>query len=172
MKKLNKETPFWDDFWNGILLIVIGILVGIGLSVYISVIHWNTKNTVFTVSRVVDNDTVELSTGDKVKLLGINTPESTTKKECFGKEASAKIKELVEGKDVTLEIDITNKDSFGRLLRYIWIDDVMLNKYLIKEGYAFADIYPKNTKYKIEFEQAEEEAHLYNKGLWNECNYK
>lgn len=91
------------------------------------------------VTRVIDGDTIELENGKRVRYLGINTPESVDPRkpvECFGKEASFKNKELVLNKKVVLEKDISEIDKYGRLLRYVYVDNIFVNLELIKQGYA------------------------------------
>lgn len=123
------------------------------------------------VTRVVDGDTIELETGEKLRYIGINTPETKdTKKEveCFGLEAYQKNKELVEGKQVRLEKDVSNTDRYGRLLRYVYLDDVMINQLLVEEGYAQASAYPPDVKYQNLFDQAEIYARENQLGLWGD----
>ena len=72
----------------------------------------------------MDGDTIIIEEGQKVCYIGIDTPESVHPSkpvECFGKEASNKNKELVEGKRVRLETDVSDTDRYGRLLRYVWV---------------------------------------------------
>ena len=81
------------------------------------------------VTRVIDGDTIELETGQKVRYIGINTPETVDPRkpaECFGRESSEKNKELVEGKIVELEKDISETDKYQRLLRYVYVDGVLV----------------------------------------------
>jgi len=73
------------------------------------------------VSRVVDGDTIELLDGRKVRLIGVNTPESTTRTEPYGKEASDYTKSQLTGKTAYLEKDVSETDKYGRLLRYVWL---------------------------------------------------
>lgn len=123
-----------------------------------------------TVSRVVDGDTIELSNGKKVRYIGINTPETVnpnTDVQCMGKEASAKNKELVLGKEVRLEKDVSETDRYGRLLRYVYVGDLFINDYLVRQGYAEASAYPPDVKYQSQFNQAETEARDNNRGLWS-----
>ena len=78
----------------------------------------------------MDGDTIELSNGEKVRYIGINTPETKDPRkivECFGKESYEYNKKLVEGKEVALEKDVSDKDKYGRLLRYVWIEEKMIN---------------------------------------------
>jgi micrococcal nuclease len=74
-----------------------------------------------TISRVVDGDTVELSDGNKVRLIGINTPESTTSHEEYGKEASNYTTSKLQGKQIWLQKDVSETDRYGRLLRIVWL---------------------------------------------------
>lgn len=127
------------------------------------------------VNRVIDGDTIEIGSGQKVRYIGINTPETVDSRrtiQCFGKEASAKNKELVEGKKVRLEKDVSEKDKFGRLLRYIYIDRLFINDYLVRQGYAYASTYPPDVKYQQQFLEAQKEARKNNRGLWATCNNK
>ncbi|MBI2017449.1 thermonuclease family protein [Candidatus Daviesbacteria bacterium] len=124
------------------------------------------------VTKVIDGDTIEIEGGYHVRYIGIDTPETVHPSkpvQCFGKEASNKNKELVEGKIVRLEKDITEIDRYGRLLRYIWIDDTLVNEVLVKEGYANSYTYPPDVKYQDRFIKAEREARESKKGLWASC---
>ena len=126
----------------------------------------------FLVIRVVDGDTIEIEGGQKVRYIGIDTPETVHPSkpvECFGQEASAKNKELVEGKRVRLEKDISETDKYGRLLRYIWLGDIFVNDFLVRQGYATSSTYPPDVKYQDQFREAEREARENNRGLWNAC---
>lgn len=130
------------------------------------------------VRRVIDGDTIELENGEKVRYIGINTPESVDprrKVECFGKEASKYNKELVEGEKVTLVKDISERDKYGRLLRFVFLDDgTFVNEVLISEGYAFASSYPPDVSKEDIFKRAESKARSAKRGLWAEdtCNGK
>ena len=122
------------------------------------------------VSETIDGDTVRLSDGNKVRILGIDTPETKDPRkpvQCFGKEASAKMKELVEGKKVILLVDASqgDKDKYGRLLRYVYSGNTDIGAQMVKEGYAYA-----YTKYPVakmeEYKALENEARENNRGLW------
>ncbi len=124
------------------------------------------------VTRVIDGDTIEIEGGIKVRYIGINTPETVdprTGVECFGKQASAKNKELVEGKKVKLEKDVSETDKYGRLLRYIYLDNNFVNEYLVKEGFAYSSPYPPDIKYQEILNKAQNEAQASEKGLWGAC---
>ncbi|MFA5049068.1 MAG: thermonuclease family protein [Patescibacteria group bacterium] len=86
----------------------------------------------------------------------------------FGKEASAKNTELVLGKTVRMEKDISDTDKYGRYLRYIYVDDIMINKELVRLGYAKVATYPPDVKYVTVFLNAERDARDNKRGLWAE----
>ncbi|OFV68312.1 MAG: micrococcal nuclease [Candidatus Syntrophoarchaeum caldarius] len=117
------------------------------------------------VTSVIDGDTVELQNGERVRLLGINTPEMG---QPYYEEATNMLKKLIEGKTVMLEKDVEDKDKYGRLLRYIYIDDRFVNLELVREGYANVYIIPPNTRYSDDFEKAEEEAKNAKRGIWQQ----
>jgi micrococcal nuclease len=129
----------------------------------------------YLVSRVVDGDTIEVTKGgvkEKVRLLGINTPETVDprkKVECFGKEASAELKQLLTGKQVKLVTDDTQTkyDKYGRLLAYVYRDDgLFLNKHMIEEGYAYEYTYTVPYIFQKEFKEAQKQAEIKGRGLW------
>ncbi len=132
----------------------------------------NMEKTV--VERVVDGDTVVISGGERVRMIGINTPESVKEAgevEYYGDEASKYSKNKLEGKMVYLEKDVSNKDDYDRLLRYIYLEDgTFYNELIVKEGYAFARSYPPDIKYNEILHEAEIYARENNLGLWGESN--
>jgi len=130
------------------------------------------------VKRVIDGDTVELENGEKVRYIGIDTPETLDPRkpiQCFGKEAAAKNRELVEGKLVRLEKDVTERDKYNRLLRYIYVtegesgQEVLVNLELVRRGFGHSYTYPPDVKYQDLFVAAEREARESGRGLWNSC---
>lgn len=132
----------------------------------------SSTSQVFKVTRVIDGDTIEIENGDRVRYLGIDTPETVDPRkpvQCFGVEASKKNKELVEGKTVRLEKDITDKDKYGRLLRYVYAGDIFVNFELVKQGFAFSYTYPPDVKYQQEILAAQKEAREAKRGLWEAC---
>lgn len=126
------------------------------------------------VIRVIDGDTIKIE-GDKVvRYIGIDTPETVHPSkpvQCYGKEASDKNRELVEGKEIKLEKDISETDKYDRLLRYVWLGDMLVNEYLTREGYAYSSAYPPDVKYQDRFLEAQKLAREEKRGLWGEvCN--
>ena len=116
------------------------------------------------VTRVIDGDTIEIEGGYHVRYIGIDAPE---KWEPFYGEATEVNRNLVEGKKVYLEKDVEDKDDNGRLLRYVWLDNTMVNAELVKLGYAYSYSYPPNTKYQQYFLQLEKEAREQKLALWS-----
>ena len=125
------------------------------------------------VSRIIDGDTIEIEGGQKVRYIGMNTPETVDPRkpvQCFGKEASSRNKELLTGKEIELEKDVSETDKYGRLLRYVYLDGRMINEQLVEEGYAQVDTMPPDVKYKQIFVSAEKKAREAKLGLWgNAC---
>lgn len=121
------------------------------------------------VKRVIDGDTLLLTNGEKVRLIGVDTPETKHPQkpvQRFGREAYLFTRELVEGKEVRLEFDWQRRDKYGRLLAYVYLTDgTFLNTEIIIQGYGFA--YARFPfKYLEEFRKYEREARENGKGLW------
>ena len=116
------------------------------------------------VTRVIDGDTIEIEGGYRVRYIGIDTPE---RDEPYYWEALKANRSLVEGKRVRLEKDVEDKDKYGRLLRYVWVDNTMVNAELVKLGYAYSYSYHPNLKYQTYFLQLEKEARECKRGLWS-----
>lgn len=161
----------------GSLLLYLGFSEINKSSLQVNTAEAKTSSTL-TVAKVVDGDTVVLSTGEKVRYIGIDTPETVDPRRpiaCFGKEASDENKKLVEGKEVILEKDVSETDKFGRLLRFVYIkkDDgstVFVNDYLVRQGFARASTYPPDVKFSTQFVAAEKEARENLRGLWKKCS--
>ena len=138
------------------------------------------------VKRVIDGDTYLLHNGDKVRLLGVDTPEKYDSEKLdedadrtgqdkkaikkLGKLSSDYVKNLVEGKKVSLEKEpnYEDKDKYGRLLRYVYLEDsTLINAKIIQDGYG--QVYEKYPVSKTdEFRKYQREARLQNKGLWGD----
>jgi len=127
------------------------------------------------VVRVVDGDTVEIEGNIKVRYIGVNTPELHDPRkpiECFGQAASDENKRLVEGKEIYIQKDVSETDKFKRLLRYVWVGDMFINDYLVRQGFAQVSTYPPDVKYVSQFLEAQKEAQDNKRGLWKECPVK
>jgi endonuclease YncB( thermonuclease family) len=120
------------------------------------------KNEEF-VYQIIDGDTFKLKDGRVVRLIGINAPDDG---QYYFEESKNKLKELIHGKKVRLEKDIEEKDNFGRLLKYVFVDNIFVNLELVKNGYAHVlTIYP-NVKYLNQLKEAETKAKEKNLGIW------
>jgi micrococcal nuclease len=139
------------------LLLLAGFYVGsfTGLFVGVPTTHAN---------RIIDGDTIEVAGAEKVRLIGIDTPE---KGQYYYDEAKERLRELIGGKEILLETDRTDKDKYDRLLRYIYINRTeLVNIMLVKEGLARALIIQPDNKYEEEILKAEAEARNQKLGLW------
>ena len=122
------------------------------------------------VTEVIDGDTIRINTGETIRYIGIDTPETKHPRkpiECFGKEASQKNIELVLGREVELLKDVSETDRYGRLLRYVYVGDQMVNEILVKEGYAYAVAFPPDVDKQNVLTTAQQVAQEGNLGLWN-----
>jgi micrococcal nuclease len=122
------------------------------------------------VTRVVDGDTIRVNAGERIRLIGINTPEYEPWKpfiQPYGKEAAEYSRELLTGKKVRLEPDVEPKDKYGRTLAYVYLEDgTFVNELLVREGYARAIYYAPNGRHYTELKAAEKEAKAEHKGVW------
>ena len=121
------------------------------------------------VTRVIDGDTVVIDNKEKIRLIGVDTPESVHPNksvEYFAKEASAFTKQTCEGKVVKLEYDWQKYDKYGRTLAYVYLEDgTFINAEIVKQGYGFA--YTKFPfKYMEEFKEYQRLAREEKRGLW------
>ena len=133
----------------------------------------NRSNLVqYEVIRVIDGDTVELKNGERLRYNDIDTPETVHPSkpiECYGSEASKKNKELVEGKKILVELGNPEKDRYGRLLGYVYIDDLFVNAELVRGGYAEVNSYGNPGSKFNELIQIENKAKSKLTGLWANC---
>ena len=132
----------------------------------------------YTVARDIDGDTIDVKTStgaiQRVRLIGVDTPETHDPRktvQCFGQVAAAYTKTQLEGKLVRLVADPedSDKDKYGRLLRYVYLGDALFNQQLIAQGYGFAYVVFPYQKID-DFRKSEREARVANRGLWNGCN--
>lgn len=121
------------------------------------------------VKKVIDGDTIVLSSGVKVRYIGIDAPEIHHKNKdvvAMGEKAKEFNASLVGGKNVRLEYDVETHDKYGRVLAYVYVGGTFVNAAMVKEGYAMAFTYPPNVKYQGLFLQLQKEARDAGKGLW------
>ena len=126
------------------------------------------------VVRVIDGDTIEIENGEHVRYLGIDTPESDvnpnlSSAEFYGPEATEFNRQLVEGTIVYLEPDQTDRDHFGRLLRWIFLEDgTLVEAEMVRLGYAFVNIVPPDDRYADLLRDLEFVAREKRRGVWSE----
>src|SRR5262249_32187019 len=125
-----------------------------------------------TVVRVVDGDTIYVDLGghtEKVRYIGMDTPEThhpARGAEPGGREATAVNRRLVESKTVQLELDVRQRDRYGRLLAYVYVGETMVNAELVRLGYAQGMTVPPNVKSASLFLALQREAREAGRGLW------
>ncbi|MBI2547653.1 MAG: thermonuclease family protein [Candidatus Aenigmarchaeota archaeon] len=145
-------------------LVILAIISGFTGYFIFTAEHDTTAN----VTKVIDGDTVEIGTGERVRLLGINAPETN---EHYYKEAKEKLIRLVQGKDVVLKAGFQDKDLYGRLLRYIFVNGSFVNLEMVKGGYVTVYVIDPEEKYYLEFKKAESDARSKMLGLWNASSF-
>ncbi len=129
-----------------------------------------------TIERVVDGDTVVLTDDTRVRLIGVDTPETVHPSkpvECFGREASAFMSDLLPpGTDVRLVYDVERTDRYDRTLAYVYrLDDgLFVNAELLAQGYAQIATYPPNVAHVDEYRELQTQARDKQRGLWNVCD--
>lgn len=126
------------------------------------------------VRRVVDGDTILLTSGERVRLIGVDTPESVkpgTPVQCFARRASAFTHALLDGAAVRLVHDAERRDRYGRLLAYVYRarDGLFVNAELVRDGYARTLAIAPNTAHAAQFAALASAARHAGKGLWGAC---
>lgn len=124
--------------------------------------------TLFLVTKVIDGDTIELENGDRVRYLAIDAPEIDSG-QCFFSQSKQKNQDLVLGKKVRLEYGKEEKDQYGRVLAYVWQENVLVNLELVRGGFARADTYLSQGIYDEQIIEAEKQAKENFLGLWANC---
>jgi len=130
--------------------------------------------TMAKVTKVFDGDTIQIENGQKVRYIGIDSPETYPSQECYSKESKEANEALVLNKEVVLVTDISNTDKYGRLLRYVYVNDVnnndiFVNEFLIRNGFAKVATYPPDIKFKNIFNESQQKSLKNYLGLWASC---
>ena len=137
------------------------------------------------VTKVIDGDTIVLSGGQSLRLIGIDTPETRINKRIYwqaqrsqkdvqaimslGKKAGSFTRSLVERQRVRVEFDVEKYDKYNRLLGYVYLKDgSFVNAKIIEAGYANLLSIPPNVKYADLFLRLYQQARENNRGLWKE----
>lgn len=125
------------------------------------------------VVRAIDGDTIEFVNGDRLRYIGIDTPEEVDPRkpvQCYALEAARADSALVEGKMITFTQDVTQQDKYGRWLGFVYLEDgTFVNKQLVEQGFAFAYPYRPDISKSDVFKNAEATARGNNVGLWAHC---
>lgn len=127
------------------------------------------------VERIVDGDTIVVRLGanrERLRYIGVDAPElprGGEPAECFAREAAQRNEALVEGKVVALEKDVSEIDRFGRLLRYVYLGELMVNAELVRGGFAKAVRYPPDVRHHDLLARLERDARAARRGLWGRC---
>ena len=124
----------------------------------------------FKVVYIYDGDTVKLSNGEKVRYIGIDTPEmnyNNPPAEYFAQEAKEYNAKLVLGKKVKLEFDVVKRDKYGRLLAYVYIDGKHISQDMIERGFAKVLMIPPNLKFADYFLTLQNLAKEEKRGIWS-----
>jgi micrococcal nuclease len=124
-----------------------------------------------TVDRVIDGDTIVLTTGERVRYLNIDANEITNgHDDCWGDEARTLNESLVAGQEVDLAFDEQCTDVYGRLLAYVTVADREVNSLLVERGYACSlYIPPDGAARRLEFQALEAQAKAARAGMWGAC---
>jgi micrococcal nuclease len=124
----------------------------------------------YRVRRVIDGDTVLLANGARVRLIGVDAPESVKPDwpvESWGPEAAEFTRRFLVGGLARLQFDRERLDRFDRYLAYVWVDDRMLNEELVRAGLARVERkFRYSQTMKRRFERAEEQAQIERRGIW------
>jgi len=180
MKNLPKKLP--ANLRKTIFIIILVLFGILATDIFI-----NDKTTDFSESsdsvsfeddfhmvvEIVDGDTIVIEDNIEIRLIGVDASEQG---ECFYQEAKNALTELVKGKNVIFKKDVSGKDNFGRLLRYVFVanenpflDNLFVNKYLIEKGYAGLMPATQDKEYRGILEYARNQARLKNIGIWSAC---
>jgi micrococcal nuclease len=151
-----KRNISFYHFLSGSIFI---LLVFIGLRPPIAVNKFESVD----VKKTIDGDTIELSTGQQVRFIGIDTPEIG---QPWADEATKRTEELLKGHKIRLEYDVLKTDRYDRILAYVWVGDVLINEVLLKEGLARPLFIPPDRKYQSRFSRAVKIAQKNQEPLW------
>jgi micrococcal nuclease len=133
------------------------------------------RSTEVVVTRVVDGDTVEVRLDgetEDVRYIGVDTPETVkpgTPVDCFGPQASHFNHALVEGQRVRLVFGAERRDTYGRLLAYVYLGERFVNAELVRRGLARTLTIPPNDRFAERLKRLEIAAARSGRGLWGAC---
>ena len=169
----------WQNFFDAVLAFVL-VLFGLSsvgeLEQAAEVPAAQATSSWHVVERVIDGDTIDIDTGERVRFLGVDTPE---RDECYFAESTDFVRSWLEGKEVRLEQDVRDRDVHGRLLRYIFIAELpgggatsseqLVNQVLLERGYARSLPIGPDDRYRTNFYSAQQTAQAAAEGKWGVC---
>lgn len=177
VKKYGKQRARLILVFMGLSILLLIIAAASSLNKYLPKTLLTSQPGLYRITEFVDGDTIAVDmngTVEKVRFIGVDTPEThrpNTPVQCYGEEAAAYTRQLIGNNRIRLAADPldTDRDRYGRLLRYVFLPDgTLVNKEIIAQGYGFAyTLFPFSKK--AEFKAAENEAEASGQGLWNEC---
>ena len=175
MRNLYRHTIFRSPHRSRIrLLVMIVVAVTVAVRLWMDSDQTAAPETldeaVYRVERVVDGDTLLLTNRARIRLIGVNTPETVRPDhpvELWGPEAAEFTRRFVDKGEVRLQFDRERVDDYDRFLAYVWVGDKMLNEELIRAGLGTAVTwFPYSNSMKKRFLRAQKEAKLAGRGLW------
>lgn len=163
-KAMHREKKLKKLCWSKKTLLIASVIL---ISMFNVVLP--SKSDALVCEKVIDGDTIKLSTGEKVRLIGVDTPEfyhPIKPTQFYSREAAMFTRKLVDGKKIRLEYDEQKQDKYNRVLAYVYLEDgTFINAEIIKQGYGFA--YTRFPfKYLEQFKEYEKQAKEKELGLW------
>ncbi len=165
-------------FWWLVFLLFVGLALVIAFKVSsIKIKVQKNQPGLYSIAHFVDGDTIAVNmngTEETIRMIGVDTPEThkpNTPVQCYGEEAASYTKQLIGNSKVRLQADPldTNRDRYGRLLRYVYLgDDTLVEEKIITDGYGFAYTsfpFEKTAQFKMDEQVAKQN----NRGLWAAC---
>jgi micrococcal nuclease len=123
------------------------------------------------VGRIADGDSFRCADGRRVRLTGIDSPES--RQQPYGERARQALLELLPaGRAVRLESDVAPTDRYGRVLAYVWAGPILVNETMVRDGWAVLYTVPPNVKYAERLTRAQKEARARGAGLWSQHGFE
>jgi micrococcal nuclease len=161
--------------WRSSLRFRLVSVLFVPLFLFAVVVQAQTATLTGHVVRVVDGDTIHVRLGhhiEKVCYIGMNAPElhhPAKGVEPLARESTEANRKLVEGQTVRLELDVQERDKYGRLLAYVYVGETMVNAELVAQGYAQVMTIPPNVKHQDLFLKLQRQARALQLGLWNDA---
>lgn len=121
-----------------------------------------------TVDRVIDGDTFVTTDNEHIRLIGMDTPE-TSSDDCYAEKAKTYLESLILGKTVNLKFDEDKYDQYDRTLAYVYSNG-SINRKLVSKGYAFVYTVQPNDLYESKYLASQADAQKDQKGIWGHCN--